>query len=225
MAAAVTLLLACGFACIFWRRGRQPAGMVPGRPGGPRARKAWRHRPAIEARLEAAMRLLGARGIILWAADAAGRHLHIHASSGYPPSFLQTVGPIPLEARLLTAVAYVEGRARTRRRKGWHLAAMAQPVVHDGRLLGVLTAEMPAELGDTVTAETEWLVRLLALQMGPGLAAELPPSQTPTSHTAPRPAASQASPLTGERAAEWGVNGMPDEPDAGRTRGAAAGGD
>lgn len=133
-----------------------------------------RLRPDVEARLETAARMVGASGMILWVVDRAAGRLTIHAASGYTPSFLEETGAVPLDAPVLTAVAYTEGRVRTRTRRGWHLAAVAVPVEHDGRLLGVLTAELAPESGSDVTPETETFVRRVALQMAPSLAAERP---------------------------------------------------
>lgn len=133
-----------------------------------------RLRPAVEARLETAARMVGANGMILWVADRAAAGLAVHAAYGYSPAFLEQTGALPLDAPVLTSAAYTERRVRTRSRRGWHLAGIAVPVEHDGRLLGVLTAELAPEAGSEVTADTEAFVRRVALQIAPGLAAERP---------------------------------------------------
>jgi len=202
--AAILLLAACGVVVVFVRRRRGRAadrasavsvaprdGSIAARRSVPeafvtatlghsrqsRAATLVRRRPAIEARLEAAARLVDASGMVLWALEPMGRCLAVHAAVGYPPSFLESTGTIALDAPVLTAAAYGERRVRTRKRRGWHLAAIAAPVEHDGRVLGVLTAEMSPETDGTVSPEAEALVRLLALQLAPGLAAERWPSQ------------------------------------------------
>ena len=186
------------------------AGTAAAEPGedvarAPASSEAARQRLGQAARIEVAARLVGASGMILWGIDRGGRQLRIHAAHGYPASFLQAIAPIDVGARLLTAVAFAAPGVRKRRRGGGDPAAVAAPVEHDGRVLGVLTVEFDPESCDEVTAEAALLVRLLAMQMGPGLAAEVPPAvgappAAPPRRRRPVKAASARFPLSSVRA-------------------------
>ncbi|MEZ5283893.1 MAG: hypothetical protein R2712_03595 [Vicinamibacterales bacterium] len=84
--------------------------------------------------LESAARVIGANGMIVWVLDPARGCLVVHASRGYPEPHLLQAETIALDARVMTAAAYVDRRPQTRTRKGWHLAAVAVPIELDGRL-------------------------------------------------------------------------------------------
>jgi two-component system OmpR family response regulator len=88
----------------------------------------------------------------------------------------------------MTAVACREGQARTRPRRGTRLAAMAVPMEHDGDIVGVLTAEIDPDVGDRITPETDELLRLLARQMTPTVAAQSAIGRPPAAPGAPRTA-------------------------------------
>ena len=149
----------------------------------------WRD---LAQRLEPAARLLGASGMIVWTCSPDGQQLEVTAAHGYSDGFLGRIGPIALDAPVLTAVAFVEGRTRTRARKGSRLAAIAVPIERDGLAMGVLTAEVDSTAGDRVSADAEALVRLLARQMVAPLTALSPPAgrretSAPPRRPAPRP--------------------------------------
>jgi DNA-binding response OmpR family regulator len=127
---------------------------------------------ALAARLEPASRLIGARGMVVWGVTDAGRRLEVLAGHGYSDAFLARLGPLSTGERVLTALACAEGRALTRRRHGSRLAAMAVPMECDGDVVGVLTAEFDPESGDRVPHDANAIVRLLAMQMTPVVAAQ-----------------------------------------------------
>ncbi len=126
---------------------------------------------ALAARLEPASRLIGARGMVVWGVADAGRQLEVLAGHGYSNAFLARLGPLSTQERVLTAVACVERRTRTRLRRGSRLAAMAVPMERDGDIVGVLTAEFDPASGDRVSPDADAIVRLLATQMTPVVAA------------------------------------------------------
>jgi hypothetical protein len=179
-----------GIAVVIWKR-RQPAGGVtsgltlvePASP--PSTREAagfeWpppesellRYWSAVGPGLESAARLMGAKGMILWKVDSAKQCLTIHAAYGYSDSSLKETFTLSEEVHGLTTAACIQRRVHTRSRCGARLAAVAVPVEHDGRILGVLSAELAAESGhDDVTPDVETCVRRVALEMAPDLAAD-----------------------------------------------------
>jgi DNA-binding response OmpR family regulator len=156
-------------------RGRPAAGARPARPGETSVTPAaiWKE---LATRLEPAARLLGASGMIVWTCNPGDQQLEVAAAYGYSDAFLDRIGPIALDAPVLTAVAFVEGRTRTRSRSGSRLAAIAVPIERHGLPIGVLTAEVDSSAGDRVSSDAEALVRLLASQMVSPLTALSPPA-------------------------------------------------
>jgi len=128
----------------------------------------------IGSRLEPASRLIGASGMAVWGLSGDGSTLDVLAGHGYSEAFLSRLGPLPLDAHVLTAVACAERRVRKRSRNGTRLAAIAVPLEQDNLAVGVLTAEIDPAANDRVTPEAEALVRLLASQMTPLVAALIP---------------------------------------------------
>jgi DNA-binding response OmpR family regulator len=134
----------------------------------------------VAARLEPASRLIGASGMVLWGVSGAGRHLEILAAQGYSDALLSRLGPLGLHERVLTTLACVERRVRTRPRRGSRLAGIAVPIERDERVIGVFTAEFDPASGDRVHPDAIEIVRLLAKQMTPFVAAhQLPVHDTP----------------------------------------------
>jgi two-component system OmpR family response regulator len=172
-------------------RGRESAAAAPG------GALILRPHPlrALAARLEPASRLIGARGMIIWGVADSGRRLDVLAGFGYSNALLARLGPISTQARVLTALACVEGRARTRARGGSRLAAMAVPMQSDGGVVGVLTAEFEAGSGDGVPPDADAIVRLLATQMTPVVAAQQLQSRSPAGASACQQEPTQTLPL------------------------------
>jgi two-component system OmpR family response regulator len=140
----------------------------------------------LAARLEPASRLIGANGMAVWGLCGDGSALDVLAGYGYSEALLARLGPMPLDAPALTAVACAERRVRKRRRHGTRLAAIAVPMERDGLAVGVLTAEIDPATGDHVTPEAEALVRLLASQMT-SIVAALVPATAHFKPASPRP--------------------------------------
>jgi two-component system OmpR family response regulator len=153
------------------RDGVRPRAPEDAAPGGALVLRPHPLR-ALATRLEPASRLIGARGMIVWGVADAGRQLEVLAGFGYSNAFLARLGPLSTEARVLTALACAEGRPRTRPRGGSRLAAMAVPMERDGAVVGVLTAEFEPASGDRVPPDADAIVRLLATQMTPVVAAQ-----------------------------------------------------
>jgi len=127
-------------------------------------------------RLEPASRLLGARGMVIWSVAGAGRHLEILAAHGYSDALLSRLGPLSTQERVLTALACVQRRVLTRPRRGSRLAGIAVPIERDERVIGVLTAEFDPSAGERVHPDADAMVRLLARQMTPFVAAHQVPA-------------------------------------------------
>ena len=127
-------------------------------------------------RLEPASRLLGARGMVIWSVADAGRSLEILAAHGYSDALLSRLGPLSTQERVLTALACVERRVRMRPRRGSRLAGIAVPIERGERVIGVLTAEFDPSAGERIHPDADAMVRLLARQMTPFVAAHQPPA-------------------------------------------------
>lgn len=149
---------------------------------------------ALNSRLDPASRLVGASGMVVWGIADNGRELEVLAGYGYSDAFLARLGPLPIDTRVMTAVACREGKARTRPRRGTRLAAMAVPMERDGEIVGVLTAEIDPDTGDQITPETDELLRLLARQMTPAVAAQAAGSRSPATSGAVRTAVAPPPP-------------------------------
>ncbi len=146
-AVATPVLVFVGIAVTFWRRRRpggdassvgatstlglstpasgsaQPGIGAPGDVSMlaptvvPPASTSVRGLSEAAARLEPAARLLGASGVAVWACSPDGRQLDVLASHGYSEGFLARITPIPLDAHVLTTVAFTERRVCTRARR------------------------------------------------------------------------------------------------------------
>jgi len=100
---------------------------------------------ALPGLLEEAARAIGARGAMLWLADAAGQTLRIAAAYGYDPRLLARIGEVAASADNPTARAYRTGRAETQAARAGQPAATAVPVLGGDGVRGVLAVELVDE--------------------------------------------------------------------------------
>jgi two-component system, cell cycle response regulator len=153
-----------------------PRGPAPATapPAAPTPATSTRRGFALADRLAPAATLVEATGVALWAVSPDGSQLDIVASHGYPDDFVTRISPLPVDAHVLTAVAFAERRVRQRARRGDQPAAIAIPVeIHD-HPVGVLTAEMDPSVSSEVPPDADALLRLLATQMAASVAALAP---------------------------------------------------
>jgi hypothetical protein len=105
----------------------------------------------------------------VWTALPDRHSLRVVASYGYPEGFFEEIGPIAVDAPVMTSTAWLEGRVVRRPHIGQHRAALAAPIFSEGREVGVLTAEFdPTESAnvedelvcrvEVAASEISWLV-------------------------------------------------------------------
>ncbi|MGE0361108.1 MAG: hypothetical protein AB7H93_04950 [Vicinamibacterales bacterium] len=107
---------------------------------------------ALPGLLEEAARAIGARGAMLWLADAAGQTLRIAAAYGYDPRLLARIGEVAAGADNPTARAFRTGLAETQAARAGQPAATAVPVRGGHGVRGVLAVELVDETPAAVSA-------------------------------------------------------------------------
>jgi GAF domain-containing protein len=86
--------------------------------------------------------VLDAKGVVLWAADAAGTTLRPVMSHGYSSRVLAKLGTIQLDADNVTARAFRSAEAQVLAgQESSDSGALAVPLVTGGGCVGVLAAE------------------------------------------------------------------------------------
>lgn len=118
----------------------------------------------LTAILGRAASLLGASGVIVWMADVTGTQLYAAAWHGYDARLFERIGPIRREAANLTAAAFRELTLRSTPAVPGSAAALAVPLPTVDGAVGVLSAELRAELA-VVPASTASLATILAAQL------------------------------------------------------------
>lgn len=140
--------------------------------------------PAILERTAAA---LDATGLVLWIADAGGKHLMPIAAHGYPGNVLSRMGSLETDAENATAAAFRTGLVQTVSANGTSNGAIAAPLVSASGCLGVISAEVrhngetqPARLAAAAIVAAQ-----LATLVGPPaeVVTETPDFQLPTSNS------------------------------------------
>lgn len=99
---------------------------------------------ALPAALERAAAAIGARGLIVWLADADRRHLRVAAATGYDARLLDRLGAVDVADDNPTARAFSTGALVTADARGGHAAAAAVPLTGPAGVGGVLAAELIA---------------------------------------------------------------------------------
>jgi hypothetical protein len=130
---------------------------------------------ALPATLERAAAAIGARGLIVWLADADRRHLRVAAATGYDARLLDRLGAVDVGDDNPTARAFSTGALVTADARGGHAAAAAVPLAGPAGIGGVLAAELIA--GDSAgqaasTAAARVIAAQLAMLVAP--AADVP---------------------------------------------------
>jgi hypothetical protein len=97
----------------------------------------------VPALLERAARVLSAKGVILWMADADGRVLRPSLSHGYSEKVLGRLGTLDVDSDNVTSLAFRSARPQTMPGSGPNAAgAVAVPLVTASGCSGVLAAEL-----------------------------------------------------------------------------------
>jgi hypothetical protein len=99
---------------------------------------------ALPATLERAAAAIGARGLIVWLADADRRQLRVAAATGYDARLLDRLGAVDVAADNPTARAYSTGALVTADARGGQAAAAVVPLTGPAGIGGVLAAEFIA---------------------------------------------------------------------------------
>ncbi len=99
---------------------------------------------ALPATLERAAAAIGARGLIVWLADADRRQLRVAAAAGYDARLLERLGAVDVAADNPTARAFSTGALVTADARRGQAAAVAVPLAGPAGIGGVLAAEFIA---------------------------------------------------------------------------------
>jgi hypothetical protein len=142
---------------------------------------------ALPATLERAAAAIGARGLIVWLADADRRHLRVAAATGYDARLLDRLGAVDVADDNPTARAFSTGALVTADARGGHAAAAAVPLIGPAGIGGVLAAELAASDPAGQAASTA-AARVIAAQL--------------TTLVAPAAEAAVPAPADGERLAQ-----------------------
>ncbi len=128
--------------------------------------------------LERAAAVLGAKGIVLWVADAGGGLLHPSLAHGYSDRVLERLGPLRADADNVTSMAFrsMQAQSYTDATRG-ATNAIAVPLIAPTGCTGVLAAEIGQDRGgpDTVS-----IAKIFAAQ----LATFITPTTLPLGSTA-----------------------------------------
>lgn len=134
----------------------------------------------VPALFERMAPVLGAKGIVLWIADAGGALLRPSLTLGYPDRVIERLGTLAADSNNLTSLAYRSMRSQTVNGAAPAApGAIAVPLVTAGGCIGVLSAEVSRTRPDH---ETVAVARMLAAQfaaiVAPTEVASLPKVRT-----------------------------------------------
>jgi hypothetical protein len=118
----------------------------------------------LPATLERAAAAIGARGLIVWLADADRRHLRVAAATGYDARLLDRLGAVDVADDNPTARAFSTGALVTADARGGHAAAAAVPLSGPAGIGGVLAAELFAS-DSAGQAASSAAARVIAAQL------------------------------------------------------------
>lgn len=125
---------------------------------------------ALPATLDRAAAVIGARGLIVWLADADRRYLRVAAGTGYDARLLDRLGAVDVADDNPTARAFSTGALVTADARRGHAAAAAIPLTGPAGIGGVLAAEFiatdPAGLA-AATAAARVVAAQLAMLVAP----------------------------------------------------------
>jgi hypothetical protein len=117
----------------------------------------------VAALLERAMGVLGARGGVLWVADAGSSTLRPTFASGYPEHVLAKLGALPVDADNATSIAFRSMRTQVvRAATPTSRGAIAVPLVTSSGCVGVLSAEVTST---DPSQDTLAVARIIAAQV------------------------------------------------------------
>ncbi len=123
---------------------------------------------------------LGAKGIVVWLADADRRALQAAASWGYDARLVERFPAVPVTDDNPTARAFASGAPSIAPGRAGQPAAVAAPIVGSHGAAGVLSVELTASGG--VSAEVVAVVAIVAAQLAT-LLEPLPRADTPATDT------------------------------------------
>ena len=126
--------------------------------------------------LERVAPALGARGLVVWLADADRRALQAAASWGYDARLVERFPSVPVTDDNPTARAYATGAPCIAPGRAGQSAAVAAPIVGSHGAAGVLSVELTASGG--VSADVVAVAAIVAAQLAT-LLEPLPRSKTP----------------------------------------------
>ncbi len=124
---------------------------------------------------------LGAKGIVVWLADADRRALQAAAAWGYDARLVQRFPAVPVTDDNPTARAFATGTPSLAPGRAGQPAAVAAPIVGSHGAAGVLSVELTASGG--VSAEVVAVVAIVAAQLATllePLPSTVAPAATPT---------------------------------------------
>jgi hypothetical protein len=147
------------------------------------------HGDQFPALLERMARVLDARGLVVWIADA-GDALRPMLAHGYSDRVLQRMGSLPVSGDNVTSLAFRTASPQAVAGSGNAQGAIAVPLVAGSGCVGVLAAEVPVSgAGDHRVAIARLAAAQLSTIVAPAAAAAEPPapeSNPAVGTTAPR---------------------------------------
>lgn len=130
----------------------------------------------VPALVERAAKVLDAKGIVLWMADAGGAVLKPSVSHGYPDKVIARLGPLLIDSDNVTSLAFRSMRAQTMTSAvPGNSGALAVPLVTSTGCIGVLAAEIKQ---NRTASELMPLAKIIAAQFAALVAPDVPAQRT-----------------------------------------------
>jgi len=136
---------------------------------------------ALTSVLERVAPAIGAKGIVVWLADAERQALGVAASWGYDPRIVERFPAVPVADDNLTARAFSTKTAVTAAGRSGQPAAVAAPIVGSSGATGVLSVELTSS--STPAADVVAVAGIVAAQLATLL--EPPPNAATQAATPP----------------------------------------
>ena len=144
---------------------------------------------ALTSVLERVAPAIGAKGIVVWLADAERQRLRVAASWGYDPRLVERFPAVPVADDNPTARAFSTRASVTAAGRSGQPAAVAAPIVGSRGATGVLSLELTSS--GTPAADVVAVAGIVAAQLATLLEPQAPVAAPVTAPTADAPKAQQ----------------------------------